>query len=158
VPIVTHWRAGYPVEVEECDLTERRMYVKVWCDAVQVMAPLLMAGYRSPFTGTSGADNPFISGGFALTNSETGCGAYALTPRMVAQVCRNGMTARAAASIALGMPSPRARAGRRGSGVITGSVLPAIQPDAIAWREGSHQMRLECAGRASGKPARACVL
>jgi hypothetical protein len=85
-------QAGYPVEVEECDLTERRMYVKVRCDAVQVMAPLLMSGYRSPFTGASGADNPFISGGFVLTNSETGCGACALAPRMVAQVCRNGMT------------------------------------------------------------------
>ena len=85
-------QAGYPVEVEECDLTERRMYVKVRCDAIQVMAPLLMAGYRSPFTGASGADNPFISGGFVLTNSETGCGACALAPRMVAQVCRNGMT------------------------------------------------------------------
>jgi len=85
-------QAGHPVEVEECDLTERRMYVKVRSDAVQVMAPLLMAGYRSPFTGASGADNPFISGGLVLTNSETGCGACALTPRMVAQVCRNGMT------------------------------------------------------------------
>jgi hypothetical protein len=85
-------QAGYPVEVDECDLTERRMYVKVRCDAVQVIAPLLMAGYRSPFTGASGADNPFISGGFVLTNSETGCGACALAPRMVAQVCRNGMT------------------------------------------------------------------
>jgi len=85
-------QAGHPVEVEECDLTERRMYVKVRSDAVKVMAPLLMAGYRSPFTGASGADNPFISGGLVLTNSETGCGACALTPRMVAQVCRNGMT------------------------------------------------------------------
>jgi hypothetical protein len=68
------------------------MYVKVRCDAVAVMAPLLMSGYRSPFTGASGADNPFICGGLVLTNSETGCGACALTPRMVAQVCRNGMT------------------------------------------------------------------
>jgi hypothetical protein len=65
-------QAGHPVEVEECDLTERRMYLKVRSDAVQVMAPLLMAGYRSPFTGASGADNPFISGGLVLTNSETG--------------------------------------------------------------------------------------
>jgi len=47
---------------------------------------------RFPDSGASGADNPFISGGFVLTNSETGCGACALTPRMVAQVCRNGMT------------------------------------------------------------------
>jgi hypothetical protein len=58
--------------------------------AVQLVAPLLMAGYRSPFTGASGADNPFISGGFVLTNSGTDCGACALAPRMIAQVCRNG--------------------------------------------------------------------
>jgi hypothetical protein len=27
-----------------------------------------------------------------ITNSETGCGAFTLTPRLVVQVCRNGMT------------------------------------------------------------------
>jgi hypothetical protein len=32
-------QAGHPVEVEECDLTERRMYVKVRCDAVQGDGP-----------------------------------------------------------------------------------------------------------------------
>ncbi len=63
--------SGYPAQVDECDLTEQRMYVKVRCEPVAVMAPLLLNGYRSPFTG---------------------CGACALTPRLVAQVCDNGMT------------------------------------------------------------------
>jgi hypothetical protein len=68
------------------------MYVRVVCEQVRVMAPALLAGYRSPFTGASGAENPVIFAGFVLTNSETGCGAFTLTPRLVVQVCRNGMT------------------------------------------------------------------
>ncbi len=49
-------------------------------------------GYRSPFTGAAGADNPVVFSGFVITNSETGCGAFTLTPRLVVQVCDNGMT------------------------------------------------------------------
>jgi len=85
-------QAGFPVEIDGCDLTERRMYVRVVCEQVRVMAPALLAGYRSPFTGASGAENPVVFAGFVLTNSETGCGAFTLTPRLVVQVCRNGMT------------------------------------------------------------------
>jgi hypothetical protein len=84
--------SGYPVTVDQCDLTERRMYVRVVCDQVRTLAPALLAGYRSPFTGTSGADNPVVFSGFVITNSETGCGAFTLTPRLVVQVCDNGMT------------------------------------------------------------------
>lgn len=85
-------QAGFPVQIDGCDLTERRMYVRVVCDQVRVMAPALLAGYRSPFTGASGAENPVVFAGFVVTNSETGCGAFTLTPRLVVQVCRNGMT------------------------------------------------------------------
>ena len=84
--------SGFPVEIDGCDLTERRMYVRVVCEQVQVLAPALLSGYRSPFTGASGADNPVVFAGFVITNSETGCGAFTLTPRLVVQVCRNGMT------------------------------------------------------------------
>jgi hypothetical protein len=84
--------SGLPVEVDGCDLTERRMYVRVVCEQVAVLAPALLAGYRSPFTGAAGADNPVVFAGFVISNSETGCGAFTLTPRLVVQVCRNGMT------------------------------------------------------------------
>ena len=84
--------SGFPVEIDGCDLTERRMYVRVVCEQVRVLAPALLAGYRSPFTGASGADNPVVFAGFVITNTETGCGAFTLTPRLVVQVCRNGMT------------------------------------------------------------------
>ena len=84
--------AGYPVTIDSCDLTGRRMYVWVRCEAVQVLAPALLSGYRSPFTGAAGADNPVVFAGFVVANSETGCGACTVTPRLVAQVCSNGMT------------------------------------------------------------------
>jgi hypothetical protein len=83
--------SGYPVRVDQCDLTERRMYLRVLCEEVRTLAPALLAGYRSPFTGASGADNPVVFSGFVITNSETGCGAFTLTPRLVVQVCDNGM-------------------------------------------------------------------
>jgi hypothetical protein len=84
--------SGVPVEVDGCDLTERRMYVRVACEQVAVLAPALLGGYRSPFTGAAGAENPVVFAGFVITNSETGCGAFTLLPRLVVQVCRNGMT------------------------------------------------------------------
>jgi hypothetical protein len=84
--------SGLPVEVDGCDLTDRRMFVRVVCEQVRVLAPALLAGYRSPFTGAAGADNPVVFAGFVISNSETGCGAFTLTPRIVAEVCRNGMT------------------------------------------------------------------
>jgi hypothetical protein len=84
--------SGYPVQVTGCDLSERRMYLHVSCDQVRVLAPLLLAGYRSPFTGASGADNPVVEAGFVISNSETGAGAATVIPRLVARVCGNGMT------------------------------------------------------------------
>jgi len=40
--------SGQQVSIDSCDLTGRRMYVRVRCEAVQVLAPALLAGYRSP--------------------------------------------------------------------------------------------------------------
>ena len=85
-------QAGVPAGIDGCDLTPRRMYVRVISPAVRALAPGLLAGYRSPFTGQSGADNPVVFAGWVLSNSETGCGAFTITPRLVVQVCGNGMT------------------------------------------------------------------
>ena len=84
--------AGVPVQIDGCDLTDRRMYVRVVCEQVTALAPALLGGYRSPFTGAAGADCPVVFAGFVISNSETGCGAFSLVPRLVVQVCRNGMT------------------------------------------------------------------
>lgn len=84
--------AGVTEGIDTCDLTERRMYVRVVAEEVRALAPELLAGYRSPFTGAEGADNPVVFAGFVISNSETGCGAFTITPRLVVQVCRNGMS------------------------------------------------------------------
>lgn len=57
--------AGQDVTIESCDLTDRRMYVRARCEALQVLAPALLADYWSPFTGARGADNPVVFAGFA---------------------------------------------------------------------------------------------
>lgn len=84
--------AGVDVRIDGCDLTERRMYVRVVCEQVAALAPDLLRNYRSPFTGASGADNPLVLAGFVISNSETGCGAFTVTPRLLVQVCNNGVT------------------------------------------------------------------
>lgn len=84
--------AGVAVQVQGCDLTERRMYVRLYSEEVAAQAPALLAGYRSPFTGAEGAANPVVWGRLVITNSETGDGAATITPRLVVRICRNGMT------------------------------------------------------------------
>lgn len=74
-----------------CDLSERRMVVRVTSKEIRALAPALLRNYRSPFTGQTGADNPTVFAGFEFTNSETGGGAHTLTPRIVVQICDNGM-------------------------------------------------------------------
>jgi len=86
---------GIPVDIDACDLTDRRMYVRVRCEAVAVNAAALVANYRSPFNGKSGADLPMMFAGFEVTNSEVGHGAFSIAPRVILQVCKNGMTSRA---------------------------------------------------------------
>lgn len=85
--------AGLGAEnVTSCDLTARRMYVTVECPEIKAQATELLKDYVSPFTGQRGADNPIVHAGFVLGNSETGHGTYFLYPRIVAEVCTNGMT------------------------------------------------------------------
>jgi len=85
-------RAGVDVRIHSCDLSDRRMYVRIVADEIRAYAPALLRNYRSPFTGNRGADNPLVFAGFEITNSETGCGAFTIVPRMVFEVCDNGMT------------------------------------------------------------------
>ncbi|MFJ8142624.1 DUF932 domain-containing protein [Streptomyces sp. NPDC096013] len=85
-------QSGHPTRITGCDLTDRRMYVRVESEAVAIQARNLLHGYRSPFDGRSGDELPMISAGFVITNSEVGAGAYTITPRAVIQVCSNGLT------------------------------------------------------------------
>lgn len=100
-------QAGVPVEVIGCDLTESRMYVQIACPAIEVLAPALLAGYRSPFLGgqepwntpegrahgwLAPDERPVVFAGFGLSNSEVGGGAFTITPRIIVKACRNGLT------------------------------------------------------------------
>jgi hypothetical protein len=117
-------QAGVDVLVQGCDLTERRMYVRLYSEQVAATAPALLAGYRSPFGGAEGTANPVVWGGLVITNSETGDGAAAITPRLVVQVCRNGMTITADSHRAVHL------GGRLGEGVID-------------WSADTHRKNLE---------------
>lgn len=109
--------AGVDVEIAGCDLTERRMRVRIVAPQVTALAPNLLGGYRSPFgedgvaratsfgkdrlgrdldrlaqrLGTANG-KPVVFAGLEVGNSETGGGAFTVTPRIVALTCLNGMT------------------------------------------------------------------
>lgn len=85
-------QAGVEVRIDGADLSDRRMYVRVVSDQVRALAPTLLRDYRSPFSGNRGADNPVIFAGFVVSNSEVGDGAFSIAPRMVIEVCNNGLT------------------------------------------------------------------
>lgn len=84
-------KAGVEVEIAGADLSERRLNVKVVAPQVQAYAEELLKGYRSPFN-HGGGDLPIVFAGFVISNSETGGGAFTITPRIVVQVCKNGLT------------------------------------------------------------------
>lgn len=84
--------AGVNVDIEAADLTDRRMSVRIVSPEVRELAPDILGGYRSPFSGQTGADNPIISAGFVISNSETGGGAFTIVPRLRVEVCKNGLT------------------------------------------------------------------
>lgn len=100
-------QAGLQIEIAPggCDLTDSRMYVKVWAPQVQQLAPVLLAGYRAPWgTTTERArrmtfgdqatvdDKPVVFSGFVIKNSEIGLGAFEIAPQIVIRICSNGQT------------------------------------------------------------------
>lgn len=92
---------GTQVEVDSADLSERRMVVRLRAPQVAAAAPALLRGYRSPFSGATGTDNPTVFAGLVITNSETGSGAFTLVPRLEVEICTNGMVIKKDASRAV---------------------------------------------------------
>jgi len=78
--------------VRQADLSDDRMYIRVSVPEITALAPGLLHGYTSPYGGARGADNPVVEAGIVITNSETGGGAFTITPELVIQICTNGMT------------------------------------------------------------------
>lgn len=83
--------SGIRIDVRGADLTERRMRVRVVAPEIAALAPVLLKGYRSPYSGQSGTDNPVVFAGLEISNSEVGNGAFTITPRLEVQICTNGM-------------------------------------------------------------------
>lgn len=79
--------------ITQCDLTGRRMYVRVEAPEIKAYAPELLKNYRSPFRPElTGEQLPVVHAGFVLTNSETGHGSFSVYPQFTVEVCTNGMT------------------------------------------------------------------
>jgi hypothetical protein len=85
-------QAGVDIDVRECDLSDRKMYVKIKAPGINALAPALLANYKSPFSGNRGAENPTVFAGLVISNSEVGGGAFNITPQLIVEVCDNGMT------------------------------------------------------------------
>lgn len=84
--------AGVSADVRGCDLSDRRMYIRIVIPEIQALAPVLLRGYRSPFTGESADELPVVFAGVVASNSEVGDGRWSITPRIEVRVCTNGMT------------------------------------------------------------------
>lgn len=117
--------AGVEVDIRGCDLSDTRMYVRIFAPQVGALAPTLLAGYNNPFRGggefrfghtSQGWDvaratavalaegmgyepgtEPVLFAGFRIENSELGIGAFRITPELVVQICKNGLTIKAEA-------------------------------------------------------------
>lgn len=100
-------QSGTEITIEGCDLSEKRMQVRITAPAIKALAPSLLAGYRTPF-GTGGiervrnlansegmgyepGEEPVVFAGFVISNSETGDGALTIMPQVIIQICRNGL-------------------------------------------------------------------
>jgi hypothetical protein len=108
--------AGVHAHVDSCDLTDRRMYMRVVVPELKALAPELLKGYRSPFADRDvnearnhgwdlergleaarnegldyGGDEPIVFAGLDIRNSEVGNGAFSIAPVLVVKVCRNGL-------------------------------------------------------------------
>lgn len=86
-------RAAAPTaEVQGADLTERKMRVRIVAPEISANVLDFVKHYEPKGTGRRGTDYPLLFAGLVVENSETGGGAFQITPRAVFQVCTNGQT------------------------------------------------------------------
>jgi hypothetical protein len=82
--------------IRGADLSDERLYLRVTAPELEVVAPKLLEGYRSPWAGTAHGGEaantlPVVYAGMLVTNSETGGGALAITPELRIRICDNGL-------------------------------------------------------------------
>jgi hypothetical protein len=80
--------SGIKLEILDCDITDKRMYVRFVAPEIEVKSPELLKMYRNPNEGTTDTG---IMSGFVLTNSEVGHGKFSISPRAVINACKNGV-------------------------------------------------------------------
>lgn len=77
---------GVDVTIQGADITERRMLVRLYSKDVAVHAPELLKKYRP-----QGKASDVVFAGFEFGNSEVGAGSFFMVPRILVEVCVNGM-------------------------------------------------------------------
>lgn len=85
-------QAGADVDITGADLTESSMRVRICAPQVKAYAQRLLDGYKSPYSAQTAADNPTVFAGLVISNNEVGDGTFSIVPRLVVQICSNGMT------------------------------------------------------------------
>ena len=79
------------LQIADCDITEKKMYVRFIAPDIQIDAPEILKNYKVPNSdGTGGVNNGIISG-FVISNSEVGQGQFSIAPRALVLACSNGM-------------------------------------------------------------------
>ena len=84
-------QTGKSLTVQNADLSETRMTVRLHSPDIAALAPEFLKGYRSPFTGQSADELPVVFAGIEVTNGETGRSKGGIRPRFMVEVCTNGM-------------------------------------------------------------------
>lgn len=75
-----------------CSLTERNMWVEFTLPETRIRADELVGKYRNPFDNDGNQiGSRDVYAGFLLRNSEVGAGAFEIVPRLIVEICQNGM-------------------------------------------------------------------
>jgi hypothetical protein len=82
-------KSGINLKIEQCDLTDRKMYIQFNCPEIEIESERLLKNYKSPNGGNSGHG---IITGFVIGNSEVGSGYFYVVPRAKILACSNGLT------------------------------------------------------------------
>lgn len=80
---------GVKVQIDSCDITPDKMYVRLLCPEISAQAPKLLKDYHVPGAGKLGEVG--VISGLIISNSETGKGTFEITPRLQILACSNGM-------------------------------------------------------------------
>lgn len=84
-------KSGVKTSVENADITDKKMYVRIEAPDIVKDSPTLLKKYTTPNNYNNGGGDTGIVAGFILTNSETGHGQFNISPRLVIRACDNGM-------------------------------------------------------------------